>query len=277
MTISAVTLYHPQSHNLLNKSVFDSDVVKQIKIACGTTKVDGVDFYESNDFFPTYASWNSALFETSVILTVWEHLDELVGDNDVAILHSDVTMHYDCNTTWSTINSLLADNTNKAIGLTVNSNLSSLWKDVLIPDTSMYIPRNDPMNLHDFDCNISVWKYLKEYDSDIYEWAMDTQPRLVYSHQFCCSKDTFNKFGYMLYKTASNFRLGDVGLWTPHVFERLVALYLARIGGDPILTTCFWHHSSSSSVGSGDLSLYGSRPRKYYKTVPKILKTREHH
>lgn len=271
MSIIAIELMHPQSADLLPQSAFDVTDIKYIKIACGTSKISTADLSESNDFFPTYASYNSALFETSVILTVWEHYDELIGDNDITIMHSDITLHYDPHIIWSNIKLWLSTNRNRAIGITASTNFTTIWKDNLVPDTSHFIPKNDPMLLHDFDCGVSVWDYLKKCDYDIYEWAMDTQPRLIYSHQFCCSKDTYNKLGILLYKVVSKLRFGDVGLWTPHVFERLIALYLAKIGGDPILSTCFWHHSSSGAVGPGTLSLYGPRPRKYYKVKPKYL------
>ena len=231
MTISAVVLCHPQSVNLLPDNTFNSNLVRCHKIACGTTKVDCANLSESNDFFPTYASLNSILFETSVILTVWEHYDELIGDDSIAILHSDITPRYDSSILWSKLENWLGDNSNRAIGLTVNRNLEQFVVGDQLSNSSFYIPQNDPMHKHDFDCSISVWDYVKDLDYQIYCWAMDTQPLLIYSHQFCCSKKTFNILGAKLMDAVNRLKFGDCGLWTPHVFERLIALYLAYIGG----------------------------------------------
>src|SRR4051812_25431073 len=80
-----------------------------------------------------------------------------------------------------------------------------------------------------------------------------------------CSRKTFDELGSRLYAVAHRLRLQDAGFWTPHMFERFIALYLAKIGGPPVLSTCFWHYSSSGAFGPGELSLYGPRPRRYYR------------
>jgi hypothetical protein len=227
--------------------------------------VNGADLSESNDFYPTYASWNSALFETSVILTVWEHADQLIGDNDVAIIHSDITMHFKAAETWKRVNKWLRENGKRAVGLTAPSSATGIWDDWTIPNDVQYVPKHDPMLLHSFENGVHVWDYIKIYDPDIYTWAMDTQPRLIYSHQFACTRQTFDYLGSKLYQAAHRLRFQDVGLWTPHMFERLIALYLARYGGEPVLSTCFWHVSSSGASGPGKLNLYGPRPRRFFR------------
>ena len=112
-------LCHPASKDLISKSAFDFENVDCVRISCGTSKVEGVDYSESNDFFPTYAPWNSTLFETSVILTVWEHADQLIGDNNVAIIHSDIKPNYKPSEIWSNIEKWIEEDPSRSVGLTV--------------------------------------------------------------------------------------------------------------------------------------------------------------
>lgn len=265
--ILAITLHHPQSVDLLPKRMFDTLLAQQVGISCGTTKVAGVQYSESNDFFPTYASWNSALFETSVILTAWEHANELIGDNDVAILHTDIEPHFKADETWQKVGGWLRENEQRAVGMTAPMTYQGIWDDWLIPEQVPFVPKYDPMRIHLFDNNIGVWDFIDRYDPDIFQWAMDTQPRLIYAHQFACTRQTFDKLGDRLMRMVRKLRFGDVGLWTPHMFERLIGLYLAHIGGPPVLSTAFWHHSSSGVNGPGEQSLYGPRSLRYYRVA----------
>lgn len=257
-------LRHPQSANLLTKMVFAPKGVTKYEISCGTTSVPNANLSEANDFFPTYASWNSVLFETSVILTIWEHADELIGNDPVAILHSDIRPHFTPAKIWKQVRKWV--DAGSPVGLTAPSACSHAWHDWLIPADAKFIPKRDPMALHDFEFGIDVWDHIKEYDLDHFQWAMDTQPNLIYSHQFACSRQLFDILGNKLYEVARKLRLRDTGFWTPHMFERLIAIYLARYGeASPILSTCFWHVSSSGSLGPGQLTLYGPRPRRFYR------------
>lgn len=262
--IKAIILCHPQSKDLLSKKAFHSSLVTPIRIACGTTKPKGVDYYESNDFFPTYASWNSALFETSVILTTWEHADQLIGDDHVAIMHTDVTLHFRAGETWKRLHKSLESEPDRPIGLTVASAYQNMWDEWMVPDNAPFTPKFDPQKIHAFDNEIFVWDFIKKYDQDIHDWAMDTNPKLIYSHQFACTRPMFDQLGNRLYAVAHRLRLSDIGFWTPHMFERLIALYLAKLG-KPILTTAFWHYSSSGTFGPGEFSLYGPRAFRYYR------------
>lgn len=262
--IKAIVLLHPQSTDLLSRKVFNTKAVESIRISCGTTKAKSADFSEASDFFPTYASWNSALFETSVILTTWEHADQLVGDNHVAFLHSDIDLHFKAAETWKRIDKSLSQSPDNALGLVVPAAYKGMWDEWLIPRDIPLVPLQDPFHIHAFDNGIFVWDYIKKYDSDIYDWAFDTQPKMIYSHQFACSRSTFDYLGNKLWEIAHKLRLNDTGFWTPHMFERLIALYLA-FKGEPILTTAFWHYQSSGAYGPGDHALYGPRPLKYYK------------
>lgn len=273
MSTTGFVLCHPQSIDLLPHKKKNKHV-NILRISCGTTKIDAADLSESNDFFPTYASWNSALFETSVILTIWEHAEQLFGQNNIAILHSDITPHFDHVSIWKQTNKWLSENKKRAVGLTAPVSASHAWDDWTVPKDVKYVPSHDPMLLHSFDYNVHVWDHIKKYDYEIYSWAMDTQPRLIYSHQFACTRPAFDNLGHKLYSIVHRLQLQDIGLWTPHVFERLIALYLAQYGGEPILSTCYWHVSSSGASGPGELSLYGPRPRRYYSISTKWNKSR---
>lgn len=264
--IKTIMLLHPQSANILSKRAFNTKLVECISISCGTTKVKNADLSEASDFFPTYASWNSALFETSVILTVWEHADQLIGNNNVAILHSDIELHFKASYTWKKINKSLNDDPMSSLALTIPVTYRELWNEWLVPDDAPFIPKYDPYNIHCFDNGIYVWDLIKKYDNDIYDWAFDVQPKMIYSHQFACSRKAFDYLGNKLYNIASKLRFADIGFWTPHMFERLIALYLAYYG-EPILTTAFLHHQSSGVYGPGDHNLYGPRPLRFYHTV----------
>ena len=267
--INAIVLCHPQSKNLLSKKSFKSDFVSPIKIACGTTKVKDSDYSESADFFPTYASYNSCLFETSVILTVWEHADELIGDNHVAIMHTDIEPHLSPSETWSQLHTCCDGD--GPIGLTVPAAFKGLYESVILDEHGFYA-KNDPMLIHAYDNNIHVWDYIKKYDLDAYEYAMDANPAMIYSHQFICSRQTFDALGARLIRIVNRLRLSDIGFWTPHMFERLIAIYLAKIA-KPMITSAFWHYSSSGVFGPGSLSLYGPRGFKYYRTCSRVINT----
>jgi len=269
--IKTFMLMHPQSAILAGKSAFRSKYVSLKKISCGTTKVKGSDLSEAADFHPTYASLNSCLFETSVILTLWEHAEELLGDDHIAILHSDVSIKGKSGETWRRLNKSLDENPDRPIALTIPNTFDALWKDWIVPDNHMLRPKYDPYNIHCFDNGIFVCELIKKYDSDLYEWAFDTQPEMIYAHQFACTKKAFNSLGANLYKIVESLRLRDVGFWTPHMFERMIALYLAR-QGEPMLTTAFLHYQSSGVYGPGDHSLYGPRPLKYYHTIGKAIR-----
>lgn len=261
--IKAFVLCHPQSKDMVPKTAFNSKLVQSTRIACGTTRPNNVDVYESNDFFPNYASLNSCLFESSVILTIWEHADELIGNNHVAIMHTDVMPHFKPSITWGNLQKDL-DSTGRPISIAVANAYRSVWNDWLAPDNVPFTPSKDPLALHDFDVDINVWNIIKRYEPDIYEYAFDVNPKLIYSHQFACTREVFDYLGYKLKSVIERLRLNDIGFWTPHVMERLIALFLAQ-KADPIITTAFWHYYSSNSKGPGDLSLYGPRPFKYYQ------------
>jgi hypothetical protein len=198
-------------------------------------------------------------------LTVWEHADQLIGDNDVAIIHSDVEMHFKPGETWKKIDGWLRENPKRSVGLTVPSTAIGLWDGWTIPEEYPVTVDQDPFMRHGFDNKIHVWDFIKKYDYDLWQYAMDEKPGMIYSHQFACTRETFDQLGNKLYDIAHKLRLGDIGFWTPHMFERIIALFLAKYGGEPVLSTAFWHYASSGVAGPGELSLYGPRALKFYK------------
>jgi hypothetical protein len=196
-------------------------------------------------------------------LTVWEHAAELIGNDDVAFLHSDILPHFKAGETWKNISKSLQSNPTSTLSLTVPATYEHLWDDWLVPTDNTFIPKYDPYFIHCFDNGIMVWDLIRSYDPDLYDWAHDAQPEMIYAHQFACSRQTFDYLGQKLYDITNRMKLRDIGFWTPHVFERLISLYLARYGR-PILTTAFWHYQSSRVLGPGEESLYGPRPFRYY-------------
>ena len=267
--IKAIVLMHPQSTDYLSDiNIFKSKKVTPIRISCGVTKSDMADLSESSDFFPTYASWNSALFESSMILTVWEHADNLIGDNNVVFIHTDIKPHFKNHVIWNKIDRYLTQNPDSSLGLTAPVACRGLWNSWEIPNASFLNPVNDPYYLHCFDNNVFVWDIIKKYDSVLYDWAFDTKPQMIYSHQFGCSRSTLDYLGLKLFEISRKMKLEDLGFWTPHVYERLIALYLAY-KGPPLLTTAFWHYQSSGVQGPGHHALYGPRPVRYYNVKRK--------
>lgn len=269
--ICVVALSHPSSVDLLTESLFNSSLVRCVRVSCGTTKVPTADYSESSDFFPSYASWNSVLFETSVILTIWEHADQLIKDDHVAIIHTDITQNHKPSTIWRRVYGWLNSNPDRPIGLTIPTNLAYTFDGLVIPSDFKLTPSTDPMHTFPFDNDVHVWEYIRKYDNEAYEWAMDTDPQLIYSHQFACSRAVFDYLGNKLYNVANRLRLQDCGFWTPHMFERLIAIYLAQ-KHPPQLTTAFLHHSSSGPSGPGSQTLYGPRGMKFYKLCTRANK-----
>jgi hypothetical protein len=259
--IDVIVLQHPQSPDALKGQIDGIENVAVHKIACGTSKIATADYSESGDFNPNFASLNSCLFESSVILTAWEHLDELIKSDVVAVLHTDVQRNYVDEQMW---NDIVQMTKTHSVGLTMPPDHSLNFKNRLLADTSKLRYKQDPYHVHSFDFGVDVWGIVKTVDKELYEWANRENPLMIYSHQFACSKRTFNKLGINLYKALSRINLADVGLWVPHVFERLIALNLAKLGHVKI-TDCFRHFGSSGIKGHGELKLYGPREFKYFK------------
>lgn len=204
------------------------------------------------------------LFESSVILTIWRHIDDLADGNHVAVMHTDVLPNYKATEAWKTVNSIINESPYTPVGLSVPVNNGKM-----IYDGGLFTPANDPMQGHLFDGKYYVWDLLKAADEKAFAWANKHQPQLIYTHQFACSINVFKELGNRLFPVVADLRLREVGLWTPHVFERLIAIYLAMIAAEHnvkhVLTNVLDHKSSSAPTGPGQHKLYGVRPFRYFK------------
>lgn len=246
---------------LFNSNDYQIDGVEFIKISCGTSKVLDVDLSEANDFYPTYASLNSALFESSVILTVWKHADELLGDSDVMFLHTDIMPNHDMTAIFDNVKANIKDHN---IGMTISCEHKKIFPSLNIANHPIFTIDSDSMMSCEFDSGINVWDLINRYDYEAFQYVMNNKPQMIYSHQFACNREEFDRLGTKLNAVVEKMKFSDVGLWTPHVFERLIGIYLSH---NALLTSSFMHYASSSGVGSGDHKLYGPRPRKYYKIL----------
>lgn len=262
--MNIVFLHHPNSKLLINQDEIDGSH-NIINLNLGMTNGYKSGLRESSDFFPNYASYNSVLFESSSILTLWEHSDDVFKDGPIVISHTDVIPRF----LFSELESL-AVGESFAIGTTVPSYSCDKYKTLVIDDDGFKF-RLDPWHISDFDGVIDIWELIRQIDKEVYEFAFDTNPTMIYSHQFCVSRDVFEKLGEQLCNIAMSLRLSQCGLWTAHVFERIIAVRLAMMV-KPILTSMFSHYTSSSPKGPGELTLYGPRAYKYFKMFSKALK-----
>lgn len=263
--MNIVFLHHNNSLNLIRLKDFRSRRANIIHINCGLTHAYR-DGYRESDFFPGYASYNSILFESSCILTVWEHAQDLFDDSPVMILHTDIIPKFRVVETFD----YLEHFDKFACGLTVPSYHADKYGQLVIEDTDEYRASLDPWHLMKFDGIVDVWDLIKVIDPEAWEFAMDTDPVMIYSHQFAASRDVFDKLGYKLCQLVTQLKLGQCGLWTPHVFERIIAIRLA-MEVDPILTASFSHQSSSGPKGEGALTLYGPRPHKFLRLRSRVM------
>ena len=263
--INIVFFHHPNSENLIKLKDFRSRRANIIHINCGLTNSYKNGLRES-DFFPGYASYNSILFESSCILTIWEHMHDLFDDSPVMILHTDVISRFRI----SHVLDYLEQFKKFAIGLTIPSYKSDDYKELEITDVDQYRCSVDPWRLMKFDVIVDIWGLIRVIDKEAWEFAMDTNPVMIYSHQFAASKDVFDNLGYKLCQMVAQLRLGQCGLWTPHVFERIISIRLA-MEVDPKILAAFSHKSSSGPKGDGTLTLYGPRPHKYLRLRSRIM------
>lgn len=262
-------LHHPNSLNLIRLKDFRSRRVKITHLNCGFTHSFKPGYRES-DFFPGYASYNSILFESSCILTLWEHQDALFDDGPVMILHTDITPKFRVAETLDYIENL---GDRFAVGLTIPSYHADRFDSLEISDVDQFRYKIDPWHLMNFDGIIDVWELVKIIDPEAWEFAENTNPVMIYSHQFAVSRDVFDKLGYQLCQIATQLRLGQCGLWTPHVFERIIAIRLAMMS-NPVLLAAFSHQSSSGPKGEGSLTLYGPRTYKYLRIKSRMMEHR---
>lgn len=264
--MNVVFLHHPNSAKTFRLKDFRSRRVNITHLNCGFTN-GYKNGYRESDFFPGYASFNSILFETSCILTMWEHADQLFQDGPVMILHTDITPMVRVADLLDYLEGLKTD---YVAGLTVPSYHADEYEDMLIPDTNKYRASVDPWRSQNFDGIVDIWELVRMIDPDAWEFAQDTDPIMIYSHQFVASRPLFDELGYHLCQTVTQLKLGQCGLWTPHVFERILAIRLAMLAR-PRLLAAFSHQSSSGPKGEGALTLYGPRAYKYLRLKSRVM------
>lgn len=256
--IDLFILCHPQSPDLLDNEWFEP--VHPQRIACGFTKHPEA-LSEANDFQPSRASWNSILFETSVLLTVAEHLDEICTTDYIGFIHTDIELHLPPVATWGSISKLLLEG--NSVGISTGEGYRAAMEGIF--DNPLELTANrDPLIKTPFEPGIMVWDIIKTYDPGIAEWADSNNPLMIYGHQFCCHREVFRAAASRMLQIVSQLRLCDIGIWTPHVCERLWALYLANIGSTK-LVNAFWHKQASGHSGPGEYNLYGPRGFTYFK------------
>lgn len=269
--INVLFLHHPSSPKTFRLQDFDSERLKVKHINCGFTN-EYEQGYREIDFFPNYASYNSALFETSCILTMWEHIDEMyMNDGPVMISHTDIIPKFSVRETIDYVENIEGD---FAIGTTVPSYDSEKHTKLVIENIDMYRASMDPWKLSLFDGTVDVWGLIKILDKEAWEFSMDTDPVMIYSHQFCASRRVFDNLCLKLSRIATQMRLGQCGLWTPHVFERIIAIRLA-METNPVLLASFSHLSSSGPAGNGAMKLYGPRMHKFLRTTSRMIEHRD--
>lgn len=261
---------HTAGYDCLDDSVFEHESINAKRIACGMTKPSKYDLSEVADFYPTYASLNSSIFESSIILTVWEHIENMSDNEYIGFLHTDIEPYFTKHELWAKIIETLSPN-NVSLGVsfpeiykTIQNGEWDLKNDYVLR------PSIDPLVLHKFDLERSIWDAIKRLDRPIYEFAMSKDPPMIYSHMFITTRKIFNKLGMRMRNMLDRLLASEMGLWTPHLFERLVGLYLSELSVVKNVAA-FSHHAGSSPTKRGSFSLYGTAGYKYYKTSRKIF------
>lgn len=251
-----VLIGHPQSADTIQPEWFGGQTVTMINAGYARPQFGALS--EAHDFYPNYAALNSAIFESSVILTACKHAKQLFNSGIVGFLHTDITPRFEPAEIWDTVTKSLE--TNNAVGMVIPAPLSAAVTTIapelhFTTDTDAYL-------YNDFSPGINIWRLIKEIDIELYEWAIATKPHLVIAHQFCCRLELLLQVGHQLNEYLNRIDLGSVGPCTPHVFERLVALLLAKYGGPPKLLAAFTHALSSHNAG---INLYGPKRYRYYQ------------
>jgi len=260
--LNIVFLHHPNSQNLLKLRDFRSRKIQIEHLNCGFTNSYKEGLRES-DLFPSYCSYNTILFETSCILSVWEHANEIFQDGPVVILHTDIIPRFPFSKTIDYLSGL----DSFACGLTIPEHHHS--DTLVVGNVDDYRASLDPWRTGRFDGLVDIWDLIRTVDKQAWEFAHDHDPVMIYGHQFAVSRDIFDKVAKDIANIVLKLRLGQCGLWTPHVFERLWAIRFA-MQTDPMLLSSFAHKLSSGS-GDSDLQLYGHKSYKFMKLRSRIF------
>lgn len=268
--IDLFIICHPSAYDCLDDKALSHANVSYKRIACGLSKPAKYDLSEAADFFPSYASLNSSIFESSVILTIWEHIESISKGDYVGFLHTDIMPNTAHKKLWPKIfKSLDKDKTSLGVSYPIDFDKRILnnWE---LDDDLVLRPSVDPMMRNWFDLEHSIWQIIRRLDPSIYEFAISKNPDMIYSHMFITSRKNFNILGSKLRRILDKLKAGELGLWTPHLFERLVGLYLAEIS--TVKNVCaFKHYAGSSPLKPGSYSLYGTMAYRYFKTSRKVF------
>lgn len=226
----------------------------------GMTCVDGV-LSEARDFIPNFSHLNSILFESSVILTSWQHMDQVFGQSHVAFVHDDITKTEYFDEGIELINS--GPTSGASYGITTPSGINVGRLD--FTDSQHFRCSNDPWWMSSFDMRVNVWAALREYDEEAYEYVKYNDIPMIYGHQFICTSDVFAKLGASMASVLDRVTLSNTGLWTPHVFERIIAIRLHMYSHSVHRLLNLYHHDLSS--GHGKNKLYGVREYKFISEI----------
>lgn len=267
MSANIVFLHHPNSQLTIDFDLIPKDF-NIININVGVNNSFKSGYRESSDFHPTYACYNSILFESSCILTVWEHSDSLFKDGPIIISHTDVIPRFKFQELLDII-----DGPRYSVGTTIPSYIVDKY-DSLVIDGSEFRYSLDPWQITEFDGYIDIWGLIERIDPEAAYWALQNDPRMIYSHQFMIDRESFEILGEQLRKIVMPMKLEDCGLWSAHVFERIIAIRLAMLN-KPVLTSFFSHLSSSGPRGPGGMTLYGPRSYKHFKMFSKSINHRQ--
>lgn len=269
--IDLFILSHASTYDCLDMSIFQTKDIQARRIACGLSKpTKEYDLSEVSDFFPSYASLNSSIFESSIILTVWEHLEALCKGSHIGFLHTDIKPFYKKNELWNNIKRDLKD-PQVTLGISFPLEYENAQFNTWDLDGRFVLkPSVDPMLHNRFDLEKSIWDVIRRIDPSIYDFAMSSDPPMIYSHMFITTLRTFQSLGARLRNALEKLSAAELGLWTPHLFERLVGIYLSHLS--VVKNVCaFKHYAGSSPLKPSSFSLYGSRSYKHYKTSRKTF------
>jgi hypothetical protein len=215
----------------------------------------GADYIAKSDFYPTYSAWNSAIGYASTILTVWEHADQLIGNDYVAFLDGQSRMQRSADETWKTLLDIIDEDT--SIGITSYNCFDGSFKSLVLPDDFCY---HDVFSENTFDVNVHIWDMIKKYDIDAYNFAIESKPKIILNNQFMCTRQVLDVLGYKLLLVIEKMKVRDIGMWTEKFVERLLGIYLAQLTVS-VYTTAFWSDRKESAI----------KPSRFLSVRPKIV------
>ena len=238
-----------------NKKRIQNDTISHTQINGGMFSVDGV-LTEAYDFLPNYSSLNSVLFESSVILTSWKHKEQLFNADFCGFIHDDIEPTEYFSDAVDIIEN--GPKVNASYGITTPAGIDVGCVD--FTDDDYFKSDNDPWRSMSFDFENNIWDLIKRYDADSYRIATKNIP-MIYGHQFICTNDVFDKVCSDLNDVLGRITLSEVGLWIPHIFERILAIKLYKYGTDNFKLLNMYSHNLSS--GKGGNKLYGVKEYKF--------------